>query len=96
MSDKKGWFKGTIFGAIGGAIAGLLFAPKSGKETREEIKQGAVKAKDDAAKRFEGVKEEVTDKAEEAKVVAEKYAGKTKRAAKKAVKDIKTEFSDEK
>lgn len=41
--DKKkkhgGAGLGLLFGAIGGAIAGLLFAPKSGKELREDIKR---------------------------------------------------------
>ncbi len=34
---KKGKFGlGLLLGAIGGALAGILYAPKAGKETREE------------------------------------------------------------
>jgi gas vesicle protein len=43
-------------GAVLGAVAGLLFAPKSGRETREDIKDYAVK-----------VKQDVTDVAERTK-----------------------------
>ena len=38
MSEKNGDFlKGLLIGGLIGAIAGILYAPKSGKETREDI-----------------------------------------------------------
>jgi len=40
------FFKGAVVGAIAGAVTGLLFAPKSGKETREEIKKLALELGD--------------------------------------------------
>lgn len=36
--DKKTFAEGIALGAVAGAIAGLLLAPKSGRETRDEIK----------------------------------------------------------
>ena len=39
MSNKKSKKGGFFLGAILGAIAGLLFAPKSGKATRADIKR---------------------------------------------------------
>lgn len=42
MSDKSGDFlKGLLIGGLIGAVAGILFAPKSGKETREDIARKA-------------------------------------------------------
>ena len=38
-----------IGGAVLGAAAGMLFAPKSGKETRKEVKRYAMKVKKDVA-----------------------------------------------
>ena len=40
-NNDKGFsfFKGAVFGAIAGAVAGLLLAPKSGAETREDLKK---------------------------------------------------------
>ena len=38
-----------IGGAVLGAAAGILFAPKSGKETRKEVKHYATKVKKDVA-----------------------------------------------
>jgi len=38
MSGRSGDFlKGLLIGGIAGAILGILYAPKSGEETREEI-----------------------------------------------------------
>ena len=38
MSEKGGDFiKGLLIGGVAGIILGILYAPKSGKETREEI-----------------------------------------------------------
>lgn len=41
---KKGLAIGASLGAVLGAVAGILSAPKSGKETREEIKNGVIDA----------------------------------------------------
>ena len=35
---------GALLGVVVGGIAGVLFAPKSGKETRHDIAEGAKKA----------------------------------------------------
>ena len=48
---SKKFLKGTLIGAIVGGIAGLLFAPKSGQQTRADIKRQAKTAKTSALKR---------------------------------------------
>lgn len=52
---------GAIVGAAVGVVAGVLTAPKSGKETREDLMRKAGDAKDTAAK----TRDEVLFKAEE-------------------------------
>jgi len=37
MSENRDFLKGLIIGGLIGAALGILFAPKSGKETREDI-----------------------------------------------------------
>ena len=47
MSESKGtgkFFLGAVCGVIAGAIAGVVLAPKSGKETREDLKAAGDKA----------------------------------------------------
>jgi gas vesicle protein len=48
MSEDKSFsfFKGAVFGAIAGAVAGILLAPKSGAETREDLKKLALEMGD--------------------------------------------------
>jgi gas vesicle protein len=44
MSDRgDGFFKGFVIGGIIGAVAGILLAPKSGRETREDLGEEADK-----------------------------------------------------
>ncbi len=45
-NDSSSFFKGALIGAIAGAAAGILFAPKSGVETREDIKKLALEVGD--------------------------------------------------
>ncbi len=45
-ASENGKILGSLFlGALVGAVAGILFAPKSGKETREELMAEAEKLK---------------------------------------------------
>jgi gas vesicle protein len=73
MSKKA--VKVGILAAIGGVIAGILLAPKSGKETRADIKREAKKAGEKGKK--------VADKA---KVEGKKVVAKGKKEGKKAAK----------
>ena len=41
MSNNKGLFKGAVIGAAVAGTLALLFAPKAGKELREDISKKA-------------------------------------------------------
>ncbi|TFH01737.1 MAG: YtxH domain-containing protein [Calditrichales bacterium] len=74
MADNGGgFFKGFLFGGIIGAAVGILLAPKSGRETREELGGEAEKdyalalkdlehAKKAAMKSFEEGRDKVIEK----------------------------------
>lgn len=81
---SKGKFAlGALFGAAAGFVAGILTAPKSGKETRADLKVKADEAKKKADKM-------VAD----AKVKGEHMYGNVRSKADTAVKDAKETMSD--
>ena len=81
---SKGKFAlGALFGAIAGLAAGVLTAPKSGKETRAELKVKAEELKTDVSKKAEYVASEAVE-----------IAGNVKEKAQDVANDVKTEAID--
>lgn len=52
---------GIAAGAIAGAATGILLAPKSGKETRNDIKEKSIKAKETINDNIDVTKEKVNE-----------------------------------
>lgn len=50
-----------LFGAALGAAAGLLFAPRSGEETQEELREGASRLRSDAEEKLSDLREDLSD-----------------------------------
>lgn len=70
MSDNnsgENFFKGLVFGALGGAILGILFAPDEGKKTRKRLKRTGLELRDKAIETAEELEEVVGPWVEEAK-----------------------------
>lgn len=57
-STKK-WAIGSIIAALAGYLAGILTAPKSGKETRKDVHDAALKAKTEAEKKLKQLHSEL-------------------------------------
>jgi len=65
---KKSHFViGTIIGAAAGLVAGLLTAPKSGKDTRADLKDKAEKLKGDVTDNAQSLEEKAKDTFEQAR-----------------------------
>ncbi len=102
---SKGKFAlGALFGAAVGVVAGILTAPKSGKETREDIKRKANDAADKASKAVEEAKvkggklyKDARSNADaavkDARGTAENYADRVRRAAASAKAELDREDS---
>lgn len=58
MTNGQKMFVSFIVGAAAGVVAGLLFAPKSGKETRQKIAKKASEIKDALETRLKSFKKE--------------------------------------
>lgn len=79
---SKGKFAlGALFGAVVGVAAGILTAPKSGKETRADLKAKADELKGQAADKAQEVKTKATEKAQEVKTKANEVADDVKTRA---------------
>lgn len=100
MEDAKKVSLGLVLGALAGSAAGLLFAPQSGKKTRQDI----VNATKDAAETVRDKTDEVVQKAKD--LYSEHIEGRltsigavaneAKEATKEAAKDVKKGVEDAK
>jgi gas vesicle protein len=63
---------GTVVAAAAGYVAGVLTAPKSGKETRKDIKNATIKARQEAEKKLKQLHSDLDDLIAKAKVGAGK------------------------
>ena len=100
-SSSFGWF---LAGLGIGALVGVLYAPKSGRETRDELVAGALDArekanqlysqgKDQAAQYVQQGKEQATQAIQQGKEVANQYVQQGKETAGQYV-DKSKEFYD--
>jgi gas vesicle protein len=83
------FFTGLLIGGALGVLAGILFAPKSGKELRSDIKEkGGVVFKDakhiyaDTGTKAKEIIEEATHQAKELKKDADRHLSETRQKAK--------------
>ena len=69
---------GTVIAAAAGYVAGILTAPKSGKETRKDIKDKTTQTITEAEKQLKKLHTELTKTLEQAKQQAETLKGKAR------------------
>lgn len=77
-SSSGKWALGAIFAGVAGFLAGILTAPKSGKETRKDIKNVALKAKTEAEKNLKSLHSELNKKLADVKARGEELSGKAR------------------
>lgn len=92
MSSSDDFFKGLLFGTVVGVTAGILLAPKSGVETREDIKKFAQESADSAEAYYKKAKRQLNKKVRDLKeagnsIDIEGY----KKLVSKVVEEIKTD-----
>jgi len=66
-NSAESFVKGLLFGTVAGVVAGILLAPKSGTETREDIKRLAGEFKEKAEDLYKNARKEVERKIEQVK-----------------------------
>lgn len=79
MKDSTRRFAiGAFVAAAAGYVTGLLTAPKSGKETREDIKEAATVGIHEAERQLKRLHTELTDVLAQAKDGSDKLSGKAR------------------
>src|ERR1700704_773573 len=81
---------GTLFAAVAGYLAGLLTAPKSGRETRADIKQKTTEQISEAEKQLKKVHAQLNDVLAQVKEQASQLEGK----ARKELDEVVAKTSD--
>jgi gas vesicle protein len=77
-NNTKKWAIGTFFAAIAGFAAGILTAPKSGKETRKDIKKTTLNSLAEAEKQLKNLYDQLTELITEAQTDFGAVSTKTK------------------
>lgn len=78
MAKGKKFGLGVVIGAVAGVVAGLLTAPKSGKETRQDIKNKASEVKGVAERKLKDAHKELGKLSDQAKKKAGELKGKAR------------------
>lgn len=81
---------GTVVAAAAGYIAGILTAPKSGKETRQDIKEAAERTYTTAEKELKVLHTELNQLIDEARTRGSEVTGTAKESLDKAMAIAKT------
>jgi len=64
---KSSGFGAFLLGALCGAAAGVLFAPRSGEETQRDLREGALKLRSDAEGKLSELRDELVEVYERAR-----------------------------
>jgi gas vesicle protein len=88
-NNTKRFVLSTILAAITGYVAGLLSAPKSGKETRQDLKDATVSTVAAAEKQLRRLEQEMAAALTEAKAEIAKLSGQAKLGLDEAVQKTK-------
>lgn len=75
MGKGKNFAIGAVVAGTVGYVAGVLTAPKSGKETRKDIQEAAIKTKQEAEKRLKKLHSDIEDLIDQGKKLTSKLTG---------------------
>ncbi|GAB4300107.1 MAG: YtxH domain-containing protein [Ignavibacteriaceae bacterium] len=93
---SKGLIIGFLAGSITGAVLALLYAPKSGRELRTDIKHKADEYLDEADKYISEAKDKAKELINDGKKKSEKLISEAKQKSEELLKDAEKVFNDAK
>lgn len=91
--SKANFALGALIGAAAGVVAGILTAPKAGKETRADLKKKADELKVEATKKAQIAKQKTTEVVGDVSEKAVEYKERGSHAVTGAVEGAKKGFN---
>jgi gas vesicle protein len=91
--QQSHFFMGLLIGGALGALAGILFAPKSGKELRSDIKEKGSKVLKDAKETYVDASTKVKEIIEEAKHQAKEMKKEAEGTGEKIADEVQEKIS---
>ena len=88
--NAKSFFGGLIAGAVLGGLTGILFAPKSGRELRQDISDKSGELLDDTNRLLDNAKEKASEIISDAKGKAESLLADAKKKVESLTNDAET------
>lgn len=88
--DAKKFAVGAAIAGVAGYVAGILTAPKSGKETREDVKAATAKAKRDAENQLKKLHGELNELLDKAKGATQNFTKQSKEEVDKLIARAKS------
>jgi gas vesicle protein len=92
-SSGFAFIAGLVVGGAIGAIAGLLFAPETGEETRKKVAEKSKEWGDELLHKFDDLKESVTDVMEDVKKGTAEVMEDVKKGTVEVLDDVKKNVS---
>lgn len=94
MSEKSSssgfaFIAGLVVGGAVGAIAGLLFAPETGEDTRKKVSEKSKEWVDDYKNKFDDLKDSVNEVLEDVKKGAAEVMDDVKKGTVEVLDDVK-------
>lgn len=87
-SDNKKWALGALFAALAGFVTGILTAPKSGKDTRDDIKTAAAAGKREVELQLKNIHTELAELLDKAELLKDSKTKEVKKEVKTAVDKV--------
>ncbi len=93
-NSGKGLFLGFLAGGVVGAIVALLYAPKTGRELRSDIRSKSDEYYDDVEKYYSDARDKAKDLINDGKKKSEKLISDAKVKSEELLKDAERIFND--
>jgi gas vesicle protein len=92
---SRGFLSGLFYGAVIGTAVGLLMAPRSGIETRQQLRQTGVRLRDQVEQTAQEAKHKAEELQQQSREYLEETKGRLERTADAVVKSAQESWQED-